>query len=802
MTTGIVHDQNVEHQQIDRHMRGCMSGFFNIFDRNHVLSGKRLYPKRLPSPVVVEFPSGSVSSIGSPPISREFERLKPQELAKLTVSSDCPMTPAPATPPPATVPDVLTKSPVAMSSFELKDGIKSPWKFTRETPRLSLDSQLHPRGIKTTPAVAGGVRCDGNVGGACEDESERQRRSPSVVARLMGLGALPSSQSGGADLPEKKVELRRSASESRSRDLLHCRFTDGNNFPANLQNQSASGFATPNTRENGNDGRDWSNSNIDNFNRISEGAFHSAYSSWNANAEPARKPRRIATPQQLRKGSYDFGDFFPEPKPEVSSDDLEKRLKMRGIDEPLKDLETLKHILEALQLKGLLHHSNPPPLPASQIGRRNFVYDQRFLYEESPIVVMKPARSPRRLATEPSPTQFQSRTASRRNVPVTGGDSFSLQSPRRDRAMRNLTPTSPGRSESRITSPATARKKATQNLETQRRAKETTTEPRRVSPVRSPRVGNRRMDQTATQSPRRHRSTAEIRSGRAEDESSISESSFSTSSHTDTERSKTEDCYKDGKSLLERCDKLLHSIAEMTSASSYSSTELQPSPVSVLDSSFYKEESSPSPVMKRTIDFKDLEDELWSPSSSGDALFSKSSDTEDNTDDQQQDPDFAYVSDIIRASNYLQDDSDIFLLLEKQQSRKGTTSSSRLQRRLIFDTITEILDQNRQLSPWKSASHGSNLREVWSELQRIQKRDESEDMFEVICGVMKRDLNRDSINGWGECQLETSDAVLDIERLIFKDLIGETIRDLATFSGPPRRKLGCGGVKIYGFVDY
>ena len=59
--------------------------------------------------------------------------------------------------------------------------------------------------------------------------------------------------------------------------------------------------------------------------------------------------------------------------------------------------------------------------------------------------------------------------------------------------------------------------------------------------------------------------------------------------------------YKEGRSLLERCDKLLHSIAEITA------NELQPSPVSVLDSSFYKDESSsPSPVMKR-IDFKGTE---------------------------------------------------------------------------------------------------------------------------------------------------------------------------------------------------
>lgn len=67
------------------------------------------------------------------------------------------------------------------------------------------------------------------------------------------------------------------------------------------------------------------------------------------------------------------------------------------------------------------------------------------------------------------------------------------------------------------------------------------------------------------------------------------------------QRSKMEE-HREGKSLLERCDKLLHSIAEMNA------TDTQPSPVSVLDSSsFYKDESSsssPSPVMKRSIDFK------------------------------------------------------------------------------------------------------------------------------------------------------------------------------------------------------
>lgn len=61
--------------------------------------------------------------------------------------------------------------------------------------------------------------------------------------------------------------------------------------------------------------------------------------------------------------------------------------------------------------------------------------------------------------------------------------------------------------------------------------------------------------------------------------------------------------YKEGRSLLERCDKLLHSIAEITGGNE------QPSPVSVLDAgTFYREEEeedgSPPPIpMKRCLLF-------------------------------------------------------------------------------------------------------------------------------------------------------------------------------------------------------
>ncbi|KAK8688510.1 hypothetical protein V6N13_087273 [Hibiscus sabdariffa] len=181
-------------------------------------------------------------------------------------------------------------------------------------------------------------------------------------------------------------------------------------------------------------------------------------------------------------------------------------------------------------------------------------------------------------------------------------------------------------------------------------------------------------------------------------------------------------------------------------------------------------------------------------------MLSLESESEDKTDDS----DFIYISDILRASSYLHDDSDVFLLLEKQQYVKGkdTSKVSTLQRKLIFDTITEILNRNKQLPPWKlisltdSGSGVTSLQRIWFEFQKIRERDSSDDLLEVICGVLRKDLADDAVNGWEGCPIEMSETVLDIERLIFRDLIGETIRDLAALAGEsnnnipaPRRKL-------------
>ncbi|KAK4418326.1 protein LONGIFOLIA 1 [Sesamum alatum] len=804
MSTGLVEEHNLE-KQIKKQM-GCMAGFLQLFDRHQILSGKRLYSaKRLPSSPVGDTTSDSEKSApASPAISREYGKPKqPYSAAPSPESTKLPPTAELRSPvaAAAAVAELPPKSPLPLPIFELKEGTKSSWKFCKEAPRLSLDSRattdakggLHPKEIRTGSSILSTAnRCD-SIASDANDESQ-QHRSPSVIARLMGLEPLSDSSSSE---PEKMPELRRSASESRvSRDLFHSRFiAEESNFSSKHPVPPYSGLF--NNVMKGNvpgdahyaDPRNYLLKNVNKAEPpkgLNRGSFNSS-SPWKAS--------------QHRKSFFDSGDFFPEPRQSASIyGEIESRLRMRGIEEPSKDLETLKQILEALQLKGLLHSRKPSE--QNQVSHRNIVYD------ESPIVVMKPSTPyNRRTGNDYSPSNSRNQVRGvRRNYSYTGENSPSV-SPRRDRNVQS--PTRTGRSPSPTTttrSEGNAVRRRSNSLvkpkpvsvETQRRTNESTVN-RRVSPVHSPKLNSRRTGPDSTvnnRSPRSKKTTSEIHQKEkittvvaAEDESSsVSGSSITTS--TDTDRWKTEE-YKEGRNLLERCDKLLHSIAEMTAA------DMQPSPVSVLDSSFYKDESStPSPVTtRRNIDFKDhsseLEDEICSPVTS--SVGSKSEEISCDSD-------FVYISDVLNASRYLPDESNVFLLLEKQQCVKGkdTSKASRLQRKLIFDTINEILDRNRRLPPWKVVYCKPSLDKVWSEFERIREHERGDDLFETVCGVLKKDLDRDAVTGWGDCPVEMSEVILDMERLIFKDLISETIRELAALASRstlssscvmPRRKL-------------
>ncbi|KAF5202888.1 zinc finger CCCH domain protein [Thalictrum thalictroides] len=762
MTTGILHDQNLE-KQIEKQM-GCMTGFLHLFDRNQIINGKRIYTTKRLSSYQMDYSSQSESSVGSPAYSGELRpyqnhKKEQQKQSQSHARSSLDNMRDSRSP----VPE-FAASPARMSQplpvFEFKEGLRSSWKF-KETPRLSLDSRatvdgkgsLYPKEIRTNVPIK-------------EDDNDKQRRSPSVIARLMGLDALP--EFSGRE-PMKKVELRRSASESRvSKDL---KFVDGNNFQ--LKNPPRDiNAVVPDQRMKART-PDYMNqfvrtSNFEANNVAAQNKGYLAHSPWKSQ-------------QQQRKSYFDSQDFFPEPKQSGYLGEIEKRLKLRGIDEPAKDLETLKQILEALQLKGLLHSKRSEE---ESIRSPNYVFDRRFPDDESPIVIIKPSKQQVSINRIGRTTGFESASNFRskhRNNNLSGEITPPVRRdrPTVDRNAGNGKFSKQNQSPDK--SPSSVARRRVANGDFQRKGNDLV-EQRRNSPTHSPKLQNSRktgLDQNTSRSPRNKRSTSEISSKERTDDT-ISESSRSSSSQMDLERSKMED-YKEGRSLLERCDKLLNSIAEITAA-----TELQPSPVSVLDSSFYKDESSPSPVMKRCIDFKDqpveLEDENWSPVISPIRLKSN-------------DSDFLYVSEILRASNCLSEDTDVFWLLEKHQYRTNSSDSSRLHRKLVFDIITEILDRKTQLPPWKTfpgtkcITGASHLEHIWSEFRRIREKDPAEDLFEIICGVLKKDMAGDAITGWGDTPIETSETVLDIERLIFKDLVVETIHDLVTFTGRNRAPL-------------
>ncbi|KAG0456201.1 hypothetical protein HPP92_023989 [Vanilla planifolia] len=240
----------LEEKKFEGHM-GCMAGFLQLFDRPYFITGKRCYFSN-GAPILSA--SGSTSASESSEVS--------------TVSLET---------------NSAEENALRFPVFELIDGVNTPWKF-KEAPRLSLDGRtivdakgnLNPREI---PAK--------RVASEQGEVLEKKRRSPRVVARLMGL--------------EVPLHRCRTAEESRA-SPIGVRIADKVSKP--------------------------SSKTLDDI-------------SW------PQKLHYSGTMAQERDLNADIvGSFYGE---------IEKRLRMRGIQEPARDLQKLKQILEVLQLKGLLH---------------------------------------------------------------------------------------------------------------------------------------------------------------------------------------------------------------------------------------------------------------------------------------------------------------------------------------------------------------------------------------------------------------------------------------------------------------
>ena len=169
------------------------------------------------------------------------------------------------------------------------------------------------------------------------------------------------------------------------------------------------------------------------------------------------------------------------------------------------------------------------------------------------------------------------------------------------------------------------------------------------------------------------------------------------------------------------------------------------------------------------------------------------------------DHDYAYVCDVLRASERYGDASDAaYAALENGRCRRRggparyPSKTARLHRRLVFDAVAEILDRKHHVSPWDVFARGDGeegekaLPRVWAEFQRLREQVAAADDHEgTACGAVRNDLAAARPDGWVRPAAEMSDVALEIERLIFKDLVAETIRDLGAREPLPlhRRKL-------------
>ncbi|KAK6925126.1 DUF3741-associated sequence motif [Dillenia turbinata] len=301
----------------------------------------------------------------------------------------------------------------------------------------------------------------------------------------------------------------------------------------------------------------------------------------------------------------------------------------------------------------------------------------------------------------------------------------------------------------------------------------------------------------------------------------------------------------------------------------------QPSPVSVLDESVYRDDT-PSPVKQVRNNFtgdgigtsKDFNcEDRWSPVDiSSDGMVSgpssnsqinqkklqnienlvqklrrlNSTHDETSTDYiaslcENTNPDHRYISEILLASGLLLRDlssslttfqlhpsghpinPELFFVLEqtksstlhlREESNQGKMNPlkhdhEKFHRKLVFDAVNEILVGKLAplgvcTEPWlrpnklakKTLNAQQLLKELCSEIQQLQtsKQDNLVDEDDSLKGVLWEDVMHQSAN-WTVFHAELSGVVLDVERMVFKDLVDEVVGgEAATLQAKPNRR--------------
>ncbi|KAL2329851.1 hypothetical protein Fmac_017432 [Flemingia macrophylla] len=254
---------------------------------------------------------------------------------------------------------------------------------------------------------------------------------------------------------------------------------------------------------------------------------------------------------------------------------------------------------------------------------------------------------------------------------------------------------------------------------------------------------------------------------------------------------------------------------ELSKAETIATAE-QPSPVSVLDAAFYREDP-PSPVKKKSDISKILCEALSTDDDSEENLAEIHQEI-DWFDEKSinfnsiKDPDHKYISEILLESGLLSDHSSsqifhspgqlinpkLFFDLEQMKTKMRhfdikdsakkfprIMNPEQMQRKLIFDVVNDILVQKLILESSAPRPKGKQLLdELCTAIDQLQPPNRN-------VSLVHEDENLKHHHAiWTNCCSEIPHIVLDIERLIFKDLVNEIVRgDVANHPGTHCRQL-------------
>ncbi|KAJ6800171.1 protein LONGIFOLIA 1-like [Iris pallida] len=398
---------------------------------------------------------------------------------------------------------------------------------------------------------------------------------------------------------------------------------------------------------------------------------------------------------------------------------MERRVKELDFHESSKDLRALKHVLGTMQVKGLLEtkKSNQTPQIATSTSPRAF---------ESPVVVVKPANSVNRLEELEGLSGLRKlRTASRKQAKVDEAGGLRDTSGEKKRM------------------PATQRSPTPQLAPTSPRVQQRKTEPERKPRTRTParRQSANNRQQVEPTSPRMKN---RLKPSRAD-------------KHNQQVTANGDDC----STKLSSQKKYLLIEEDVSTVESTVLPSEQPSPVSVLDASFYYDEPSPSPVKTISSALEDDEMQIYTedckiPKSPCEACPEIDSWKLGNikslvrrlkqlssTNDEGQEPVLDYVLEILLASGV------------QGETALAKAKPEKLRHKLMLDVIREVLVH-------KLESISPSPRPRGTSLEKEEATTSAEDL-----------LPRS--RGWEDFGLEVPGLVLEIERSIFKDLVDEVV---------------------------